>query len=262
MAPNSVSLDYIQNLSVSSIVINQDSGKNKLRLELLKEVAVGLGVRSGLASESEVVNNKLSKLENSLSTIYDFRRLLISSPVGKFKTVQYSVLPPIIEEASKLASIPQDDELRLTDKAYKIIAPAKFVSNPPDWKSYLSQGPYKVDYPDKALLPKNDEERKYWKEWVSKGWAIGIKQSDEIFDKGLSKLNRDYNGIILYRLLLKQNIVSAPYLDETRVAVSGSGNEMSLDNRVLKIKINSSLNNQTHDWNPSVIQKSTEIDGQ
>ena len=60
-------------------------------------------------------------------------------------------------------------------------------------------------------MPRDDEEREYWAEYVEKGWKYGYEQADEVFREDLARLESDFQGMIRYRALLAQGMISPPY---------------------------------------------------
>lgn len=247
-----ITIEQLQNLERDKIVAVAEFKGNHIRIDALKEIALGLGIRGGLSDRAKKINQEIKKYDSSLYKIYDFRRLIISKPAGEWGTNQYVVIPPVITEAEKTLKAISDDEIHTSDRMYRIDQQAKFVTATPTWMDYLIQPGTAVELPHGSLLPKTDEERKVWKEAIAQGWTIGEKQSDAIFDNGLNKLNRDYLGMIRYKMLYNQKIVSEPYLSENRLGVTGGGKSLSVDSRVLKITIHPSLNKDSSKWDPVV----------
>ncbi|PPC84780.1 MAG: type IV secretion system protein DotC [Methylotenera sp.] len=246
-APN---LESLQSLQPAAIVSQVQGGG--IRLNALKEIAIGLGVKGGLNHRSQEINKKLELQKSRLDAIYNFASLIISSPAGMSKTAQYAILPPVISEANSTLKAVGDDEIQAADKVYRIESQAKFVTAAPTWRIYLTQPSQPVELPDATLLPRDDNERKAWKQWIAEGWGVGIKQADAIFDVSLSKLTRDYNGMVKYKTLLTQKIVTEPFVAENRLGVTGGGSDLSIDSRILKITAHPSLNVQYHEWKPTV----------
>src|SRR3546814_7794007 len=58
---------------------------------------------------------------------------------------------------------------------------------------------------------------------ISDGWKMGVKQARDIFQSDLNRLERDYTGMIRYKVLLEQGKVSAPVIAEGAMGVTGSG---------------------------------------
>jgi defect-in-organelle-trafficking protein DotC len=106
--------------------------------------------------------------------------------------------------------------------------------------------------PDSGILPHNEEEKKLWKGLAEKGWKQGIDQANEIYSENLSRLERDYKGMVLYSKLRAQNIVSAPFVATTELGVTGGGENLSVNDQVLKITALPALQPNSARWNPII----------
>lgn len=110
----------------------------------------------------------------------------------------------------------------------------------------------KPSVPDRSLLPKNQAEAEVWNRFIRDGWQNGIKQANGIFATNLNRLRRDYSGIVLYRKLLAQDMVSAPYIAKADLGVTGDSNEIHVDDRVLRITAHSELQTDSSKWQPVI----------
>jgi len=222
----------------------------QVRVEAQKEAALSYGLRGGLAWRTFQINQRLERFSNPLSRIYDFRQLLVAAPGGVY------VEPPVIEEqleALKIADAGRS--AALTDKVLTITANAKLVTTARDWRNYLIRDWGKPDSPPDILLPNTDEERKNWKNWVKEGWQKGIEQADDIFAEDTSRLTRDFTGMIRYRKLLAEAMVSAPYAGLVERGVTGGGLEMRIGDRAVTITGPAQLKNQSNTWRPISISQ-------
>src|SRR3546814_13720751 len=64
---------------------------------------------------------------------------------------------------------------------------------------------------------------------------MGVKQARDIFQSDLNRLERDYTGMIRYKVLLEQGKVSAPVIAEGAMGVTGSGLDMRVNDRTIRI---------------------------
>jgi defect-in-organelle-trafficking protein DotC len=87
------------------------------------------------------------------------------------------------------------------------------------------------------LLPKDDKERKAWREWVAEGWRLGVEQADEIFETDTARLLRDFRGIVLYRTLVAEGVISELFLAEANMGVTGGGDEMRVGDRIVRMAL-------------------------
>lgn len=242
-------LQQLQSMDKGAIVSQVEGGQ--IRLDALREIAIGIGARGGLNKRNLEIVERLKNHAPHLDKVFDFRPLLISAPAGMSMTTQYYILPPVITEGRNALKTVDDLEIHAADKVFKIEAQAKFVTAPPTWKEYLNQPIQSVESPDATLLPRDSKERDAWKRWVEEGWGMGYQQADAIFDLNMSRLERDYQGMLRYKSLLKQNIVSKPFVAENRMGVTGGGTDLEIDSRQLRITALPLLNAKSADWKPT-----------
>lgn len=215
------------------------------RVEAQKEAALSFGLRGGLAWRTYEINQRLQRYAEPLSRTYDFRQLLMSAPGGVY------VEPPVIEEqleALKIAD--QGQSAALTDKILTISANARLVTTARDWRTYLERSWGPPELPPNQLLPKTPEEQANWAKWVKEGWGKGIEQADDIFAEDMARLNRDFTGMVRYRKLLAEAVVSAPYAGLVERGVTGGGVEMRIGDRAVSITGPAQLKTQSETWRP------------
>ena len=221
---------------------------NRVRTDALSEAATTLGARGALAWRSQQIDQALSKQSSYLDQVFNFSQLIIKN----------SVLPPVLEESNNNVNVASTKSIRMASKTYKIVSPARFVSTPPNWRNYLMMNYKKPDMPDRTLLPTTKAEAEIWNKSIREGWKQGLTQANTIFARNLARLKRDYNGIVLYRKLLAQNMVSAPYIAKAELGVTGDGTEIRINDRVIRITKDSSLNPNSQSWNPVIVPGSDE----
>lgn len=230
-------------VNISSLPIASTS-ISPIRLQAIRETATTLGARGALAWRSLQIDNSLSSQVERLDHVFDFNQLLL----------KHNVLPPVLTEADD--SINQDGAtaLRLASKTYNIISNAQFVTAPPTWRTYLWMNFDKPDLPDHTLLPNTQAEGKMWNYYLKQGWKEGLAQANAIFNVNLSRLKRDYMGMILYRKLYAEKMVSAPFVASTDLGVTGDANHIRINDRVLRITALSRLQTNSNEWNPVLIK--------
>lgn len=221
-----------------------NSSVSGIRTKALQDTAMGLGAQGGLAIASQQINQHLETMKWSLETIYNFNGMLLS----------HGVLPPVLVESDQSLNLADPNTIRVADKTYKIAAQARFATTPPHWRDYLWMSFNKPDLPNKVLLPRTDEERKVWKKSIQIGWEKGIQQAYSIFQQNLARLKRDYQGMILYRQLLQERMISPPFVAKTELGITGSGEDMRINDQVLRIAELPKLQTDSSHWNPVVVQ--------
>lgn len=189
-----------------------------IRKEAVKEAALSFGARGGLAARSYQLNKLVDRRASYLDKVFDFRQLLISAPSG------FMIEPPIISESLNNLLIEGDGQkAAVADTIYKINENVKIVSAPRHWRQYLERTWGAVEEPPEILRPKNAEERKLWRDLVKQGWDQGVLQADDVFEQDLNRLNADFAGMVRYRQLLAQGMVSQPFAQQIDRGVTGEG---------------------------------------
>ena len=218
---------------------------NAIRRKAIEDTALSLGARTALAWKGRRINRVLKSEANKLDQIFDFNRLLLS----------HNVLPPVLEEGDNTLNLSSTRALRLSDKIYKILAQARFVTAPPTWRNYLWQSEKTPEMPDHTLLPKNDTEERDWKKFIHKGWAMGLQQANGNFSMNTGRLVRDFRGMALYRELLAKRMVSAPFVSKAEFGVTGDKDQLDINDRILRITALPELQTNAKKWQPAVRTK-------
>lgn len=219
------------------------SGKvNNIRSRALQTTAVTLGATGALAWRSEQINASLDKNEDQLNQIFDFNQLLLP----------HNVVPPVLVEANNSLNLADPNTIRLSSKIYRIVKPARFTTTPPNWREYLWLDFKKPDMPETSFLPRDQDEANIWNCYLQIGWEQGVNQANAIFNANLNRLKRDYNGMVLYRRLLAENIVSAPFVAKAELGVTGNAHEIRINDQVLRITAQSELQPDSSQWQPII----------
>ena len=211
---------------------------NEMRKTALSEIAVSLGASAGLVSKMTEIKLALNNRALSLDGVADFSKMLITD----------GVLAPVLSEGLANYAQDGDDQVRIADKIYKIESRARFVSVYPTWRDYLQFSFKPFEVPPKSYLPKNEAENVYWNEWVKKGWEQGERQAWTIFESSYGRLRRDITGMIRYKILAAQNLITKPVIAKANLGVTGGGNEMAINDQIFRIVDHSSLVPNKSEW--------------
>lgn len=230
--------------NIPSDPLNYTKSISKIRLKAIEDTATGLGARGALAWRSQQIDTTLNKQAAYLDNIFDFNALMLP----------HNVLPAVIVQAQDLYHQDDADTVRLASKTYQILSPARFVTTPPTWRTYLTMPYKKPNLPNSALLPHNSAEITVWNNYYSIGWKNGLAQADNIFNQNLNRLKRDFNGIILYRKLYTQKMISAPYVSEADLGVTGDRNAIRINDHVLRITQDSGIQTNSSKWQSVLTQ--------
>jgi defect-in-organelle-trafficking protein DotC len=217
-----------------------------IKLEAQKEAAYSYGARGGLAWRTWHIRNEMETRARSLDKVFDFRQLLIPAPSGLL------IEPPVIGEAMDALLIDNRGmEAAVADRVLNISQNARITSTARTWRSYLEREWGTVDPPPDILRPENKVERVAWEKNIKKGWEMGVNQADEIFQDDLNRLVADYQGMIRYRTLLAQGMVSPPYALQVDRGITGGGNEMRIGDRALSLTQLPQLQTGYKEWQPA-----------
>jgi defect in organelle trafficking protein DotC len=217
-----------------------------VRNDAMKEAALSYGARGGLAWRTYYIRQEMETRARYMDKVFDFRQLLIPAPSGLL------IEPPVIGEAIDAMLIENGGQTAaVADRVYNIGRNARIVSTARTWRAYLERQWGDITPPPDILLPTTSLEMEIWQENIEKGWEAGVEQADEIFQADLNKLASDYNGMVRYRTLLAQGMVSPPYALQTDRGVTGGGNEMRVGDRSVAITGLPQLQTGIQQWQPA-----------
>ncbi len=233
----------LQSMASSKVTTVQKTVKiSRIREMALKETALSLGAQSGLAMRAKRINDALAKNARLLDQTFDFNALVL----------EHNVMPPVLLTGRNTINLADAQTIRISDRTFKVVKQAHFISVPPTWRQYIWMDYKKPDYPHVSLLPKTREERQVWLNFVEQGWNNGVEQANIILEERLARLQEDFVGMIRYRKLLAMNMVSPPYVASTDLGVTGDANQIHIDDRVLRITALPALNVNAKEWRAAV----------
>ncbi len=204
----------------------------------LREIALTVGAQSGLAWRAKFIDEQLTQQARNLDAIYDFNALIL----------EHNVLPPVLVEGRNTLNLADAQTIRISDRTFKVVKQARFITTPPNWRQYLWMDYKTPPKPSSTLLPKNKTEQTIWKKYITRGWNNGVEQGNTILEESIARLKEDLTGMILYRKLLAMNMVSPPYVSNTDLGITGDAEEIHIDDRVLRITALPALNINSDEW--------------
>lgn len=220
-----------------------------LRLQALKASALSYGTQAGLARRSYEIEQTTLGRGKELNRVYDFCGLML----------ERNVVPPVLVESRNALQATGSDLLRLSDATYQIATQARFATVCPSWRDYLIRSAtVQADGVDIDLTPRDEVERRYWQAQVKAGWATGVLQADQVFAANLARLERDYKGMVLYRSLLTRHMVSKPYVAQSNLGVTGDGNQISINDRILRITALPQIDTRSEKWISPAVPRENE----
>jgi len=236
-------LEDLQNQTIGEGQESQEIRGLQIRDDALREAALSYGARGGLAHRTFEIQRRLAEYDASLTKTFNFSRVLISAPSG------FLIEPPIVSEAQRAIIVKGGgQQAAVADRVFRINKEARIVTAPRDWRLYLERNWGRVDAPPTLLLPKNDEEREEWNKFVLEGWNAGVIQAEETFESDLDRMTNDFVGMVRYRELLAQGMISSPYAMHEDRGVTGGGSEMRIGDRGVAITGPSVLIPRSDTW--------------
>ena len=240
-------LSDLENQQASSDVeVKPDTIGLQIRADAIREGALSYGARGGLAHRTFEIQRRLAEYDTSLSKAFNFSRLLVAAPAGLL------IEPPIVSEAQRAVLVNAGGQAAaVADRIYRINRVARIVTASRNWHLYLERDWGRVDPPPAILLPKTPEEIIAWKAYVKQGWDEGVRQANDTFESDIDRLTNDFVGMVRYRELLAQGMISPPYALADDRGVTGGGNEMRVGDRGVTITGQSSLIPKSTVWTPA-----------
>lgn len=231
---------------LNTIVDDTSSLPFDIRLDAVREAALSYGARGGLSWRTYEIRQDLERRATYLDKVFDFRQLLIPAPSGLL------IEPPILSESVNAMIVGASGrEAAVADRVYSISRNARITGAARSWRNYLEREWGEVKEPPDILRPADDEERMRWIEWVNEGWDKGVEQADEIFEQDLNQLVAHYQGMVRYRMLLAQGMVSPPYALQVDRGITGGGSNMRVGDRAVEITGMPELMPGTERWQPA-----------
>ena len=228
---------------VDSEIDEQASQARNLRNKSIAETARALGVQTGVNWRHAQILKSIEKNigYKKLDRIFCFDSLTLDD--GK-------IIPPVISAVAEEMRMKSRVEARRIGMMYRIDKPAALITAAPNWRDYIFHDSTIIDKIHPSLLPKTKNEQQIWVESVEIGWRIGIRQADHLFDTGLNELVRDIRGMLKFKELAIQNIVSLPRLATGYVAIQVGNNVLDLEQKTFRITNDSQFNGEVGKWNP------------
>jgi len=225
---------------------NDFNGLSETEWLMINDAAHTVGFQGGKAQRAFELRQALTNRDDVLSRTYDFRPLIS----------RQGYLPPVIVTAKDTAHI-TPDQIRTAYRTYNILSPARFVSNPPGWRTWLLTGlAVQPERPDPGVIPKNSKERDVWQAAIRTGWDEGRQSADRTLESNFNRLTRDYTGMLRYSTLRQQGMITAPDVKESQQTVTGTPEELMLGDKVKQIQKHSGFVLDKKAWKPSVRKES------
>ena len=212
------------------------------RSSAMRDAALAYGMQSGLVRRAFEIGRLLDRHARHLDRVYQFDRLLIERE-------GFLIAPPaVVETTAAFNRGPLGTRAATARRVLRIERPSEVLGGSLGWRGYFDRRWEKPRRPSEVLYPRTDDEIERWHAWVREGWEDGIRLAEDSFEADLDRLNRDFVGIVNWRILEAQRIVTAPELEVVSRPVVGGGAVMRLDEREIAVRARARLNPVTSDW--------------
>lgn len=226
---------------------DSEEGLANLRLNAMREEGHRVGSQGALHWRYKQIMSIIDRYDGQLDEAYNFGPLMIESVV----------LPPVIKRVTNSNRKYSDKEMRSIRVGYRLEHPARIVTMAPTWRSFLARRYPIPELPADVLLPNNGKEARVWERAVRDGWAQGVAQANRNFKISLNLLTSTYLGMLQYKLLLSQQVVSAPNLATTNLRITADGKELNIGDRIYRLTRESQFTDSSN-WQPVPITPADE----
>lgn len=209
-------------LKDSSDIVSKINGN--FRKDQIYNEALTYGINSGLYAKSYQYKKFFEdeNVQKELDQIFFFDYLLLFN--GR-------VQPPILVESEDIFIKKNDTKTHEIKKSYMFKEQAKVVSSAKSWRDYIYPllNINKPEVPHELLLPRTEDEFKEWENGVKDGWEKGEKLARDNIIYKLRVLGNDLLGMIRYKTITQQNIITEGISSEIPISVSSNEDNTSLN---------------------------------
>lgn len=166
-----------------------------------------------------------------MDTAFDFSPLVMAQGDAL-------IMPPLLTRAGASMRIESTGTATAAETTYELLEPARYIASVPNWREFLMADAFpEPEKPHPAVLPKNDTERAIWRAGVREAWAQGLAEADQLYADNVSRMARNYRGVMLYHLLTAQHLLSR--IDtasaDLGMRMSDDGNKLNIGQKVYRI---------------------------
>lgn len=227
------------------------SSVNDMRRKAVTEGAASYGAQMGYARRSWEIMNRLQERSGVLSQVFDFNKVVARAPVGAGV-----IIPPVVSTSTRAFTVDAYGQEAAVADAYLVITRVGRISAvAPTWRDYLVIDAPVPGEPAKSLLPATKDEAVIFKAEFDNGWLAGVKQAEDEFAERISRLQRDFHGMLQYRQLVANGMMDRMVLSNADFGVTVNEREMRVGSRAVKITSEAEFNANPSTWS---VKKLTE----
>lgn len=206
-----------------------ESAVSQMRPSAIREAAQLATLQKAMEWRYGQLVDETEKYANIMDAAFNFSPLLLTQG-------QALIMPPMLAKGGASMRIEDNDTATSARATYELIEPARYIASPPTWREFLMVDSFpKAEEPNPALLPRNQEERAIWRKAVREAWNEGEEQADQLYVDNVSRMAREYRGIMLYHLLTAQHLLSKVGTASARLGRHASGNKLNIGQHVYRI---------------------------
>lgn len=224
---NPPELNYLLNLKANKKV---ESTVMLLRPNAIRDAAQLVTIQTAISWRYAQLVSQVEKYAAIMDTAFNFSPLLMTQGDAL-------IMPPVLTRGGASMRIEAHKLATATVASYELLEPARFISVIPTWRSYLMmiEDFPKPEEPNPAVMPKNLKEQVIWQTAVREAWIQGIAEAEQLFIENISRMVRDYRGIMLYHLLIAQDLLSNVHSASTDLGIYISKNKLNIGQKVYRI---------------------------
>ena len=161
----------------------------------------------------------------------------------------FTVLPPVLAETRQAFRLGLGQDRAASARlVLRIVEPERIVSAAPHWRDYLVRSWRTPAPPAAVLFPRTGPETTLWRQWLAEGWAHGTALGDDIFAADLDRLNRTFEGVVLWHRLHLAEMVSAPGVTTAYTAATGHERLLRIGETSVRLDKRAAFNLDTRAW--------------
>ncbi|MFG6375177.1 MAG: type IV secretion system DotC family protein [Desulfovibrio sp.] len=216
-------------LELQSSSGKSETAVSKMRPSAIREAAQLATFQKAMSWRYGQLVDETERYCNIMDTAFNFSPLLLTQG-------QALIMPPVLAKAGASMRIEDGDTATASKATYELLEPARYIASPPTWREFLMVDSFpKAEEPNPALLPRNSEEKAIWRKAVREAWNEGAEQADQLYADNVSRMAREYRGIMLYHLLTAQHLLSKVGTASAELGRHASGNKLNIGQQVYRI---------------------------
>lgn len=209
----------------------KDTAVSPMRPSAIREAAQLVTFQTAIAWRYKQLVTATEAHSAIMDTAFNFGPLLMTQGDAL-------ILPPVLTRAGASMRIESGETATAAQTSYELLAPARYVSVAPTWREFLMADDFpEPEKPNPAVMPKDDKERRIWREAVREAWSQGLAEADQLYADNISRMVRQYRGVMLYHLLTAQHLLSKVNTASAALGTktTDSGNKLHIGQKVYRI---------------------------